>query len=80
LRKRVLLASARRSMAASGSKKDVDSDQITVNGATSFDSVAVGRANVRKPANTALKQAARLRVFIILLSDHDRFAQIAAIA
>jgi hypothetical protein len=26
-------------MAASGSKKDVDSDQITVNGATSFDSV-----------------------------------------
>jgi hypothetical protein len=29
-----------------------------------------------KPANTALKKAALLGVFIILLSDHVRFAQI----
>jgi hypothetical protein len=47
-----------------------------VNGATSFDSVAVGRPNVKKPTNTALRKSARLEAFIILLSDHVRFAQI----
>jgi len=50
-----------------------------VNGATSFDSVAVGRPNVKKPTNTALRKSARLEAFIILLSDHVRFAQIAVI-